>query len=117
MRSQTTVVDAPITADRHTDQRQAHRQPSNESAIVSVLGTPDQAVRGEILNISKGGTQLHLDEPLPVGSLISIAYNDNYLLGEVIYCHQKQRRWLVGIQVEHALFGVTAIAAIMNTAR
>ena len=88
------------------DQRKAKLQ----SAIVSVLGTVTPVFHGEILDLSDGGTQVWLDQPLPYASLVRINYDDNLLLGEVVYCQKEQAGWLVGIRVEHALLGVKALA-------
>jgi hypothetical protein len=88
------------------DQRKAQHQ----SAIVSVLGTVTPILHGEIQNLSEGGTQVWLAQPLPYASLVSINYNDNLLLGEMVYCQKEQAGWLVGIRVEHALLGVKALA-------
>lgn len=110
MRRQTMVVDAPITLDRQPDQRQAQRHQSSQSAIVSVLGTASQVFQGEIRNVSKRGTQLHLNQPLGTGSLLRIEYDNNLLLGEVVSCQQEQAGWVAGIRVEHALSGLTALA-------
>ena len=88
------------------DQRKAQRQ----SAIVSVLGTVTPVFHGEILDLSEGGTQVWLNQPLPYSSLVRVNYDDNLLLGEVVYCQKEQAGWLVGIRVEHALLGVQALA-------
>jgi PilZ domain-containing protein len=110
MRRQTMVVDAPITLDQQPDRRQAQRHQSSQSVIVSVVGTASQAVQGEIRNVSKRGTQLHLNQPLGTGSLLRIEYDNNLLLGEVVSCRQEQAGWVVGIRIEHALSGLTALA-------
>ncbi len=112
MRLQTMAADAPIALDPQTDQRQDQRHQLDQSATVSVLGTPSEILHGEIRNVSKGGTQIRLDQPLRYASLVKIDYNDNRLLGEVIYCVKEQAGWLVGIRVEHALFGLTSLASI-----
>ena len=88
--------------DQITDQRHQLRQ----SAVLSVLGTTTPVVRGEILNLSEGWTQIWLDQPLLYASLVRIEYDDNLLLGEVVYCQPEQAGWLVGISVEHALLGL-----------
>ena len=110
MRSQTRVVDAPVTLDQQLDQRQAQRHQLSQSAIVSVLGTGGQVLQGEIRNVSKGGTQHKLCKPIGAGSLLRIEYDNNLLLGEVVYCHQEQTGWVVGIRIEHVLSGLAALA-------
>jgi hypothetical protein len=112
MRLQPIVTDTPIALDRRADQRQDQRHQLNQSATVSVLGTANQALHGEIRNISEGGTQIRLDQPLRYASLVAIDYDDNRLLGEVIYCEKEPAGWLVGIRVEHALLGLSTLASI-----
>jgi hypothetical protein len=112
-----TLVDEPVSIDRELDQRQDQRQVERRQishpAIVSVVGRPSQDLHGMIRNVSEGGTQIRLDEPLPPGTLVRIEYDDNLLLGEVVYC-QREQSWLAGVRVEHGLFHLTALAAAMR---
>ena len=114
MRQQTVVVDAPTALDPQADQRQSQRHQLSQPAIVSVLGTATHSFHGEIRNVSEGGTQILLDQPIPYASLVTIDYDDNRLLGEVVYCQKEQAKWLVGIRVEHALLGLAALASIVD---
>lgn len=114
MRPQTIAVDAPSALDRQPDQRQTERHQLGQSAIVSVLGTASQLLQAEIRNVSKGGTQLQLPQPIAIGSLLRIEYDNNLILGEVVYCAQKQSVWVAGIRIEHALSGLTALADAMR---
>ena len=111
MRLQTTVADASVL-DRQTDQRQDQRHELNQSATVRVLGTASQVLHGEIRNVSNGGTQVRLDQPIQYASLVAIDYGDNRLLGEVVYCEKDRAGWLVGIRIEHALLGLAALSSI-----
>jgi hypothetical protein len=113
MRPQTIVVDAPVTLGQQPDQRQAERHQVSQSAIVSVVGTTGQVIQGEIRNVSKSGTQLQIDRRLGAGSLLRIEYDDNLLLGEVMYCQQEETSWVAGIRIEHTLTGLTALADAM----
>lgn len=112
------LVDEPVsldrTVDRGSDQRQAERRQISHPAIVSVAGTPGQVLHGVIRNVSEGGTQIRLDQTLPSSTLVKIEYDDNLLLGEVIYCQQEQSGWLVGVKIEHGLFELTALARAMQ---
>ena len=116
MRRQTIVLEAPVTVDQHSDQRQSQRHQLGQSAIVNVLGTAS-LLHGEIRNISKGGTQLRLDQPLRAGSLLRVEYDNNLLLGEVVYCQQEQAGWVVGFRIEHTMSGLTALADAMRGPR
>lgn len=106
------VVEAPIAPEHRADQRQAQRHEVNQPVVVSVLGTPSQVFHGEIRNISEGGIQLLLDQPVQYGSLVTIDYDDNRLLGEVVYCQKEQAHWLVGARIEHALLGLATLASL-----
>jgi hypothetical protein len=97
--------------NQRSDRRRARRQQLNQSATVSLLGTINEAVRGEIRNLSNGGAQIRLDQPVRSSSLVSIDYDNNRLLGEVVYCQKEQASWLVGIRIEHALSGLATPAS------
>jgi hypothetical protein len=112
MRLETIVADAPVALNQQTDQRRDQRHQLNLSATVNVLGTASQVLHGEIQNISNSGTQIRLGQPLRYASLVAIDYEDNRLLGEVVYCEKEQSGWLVGICVEHALLGLATLASI-----
>ena len=116
MRPQTIVVDAPIALDQQPDQRQTQRHQLSQPAIVSILGSVSQVVQGEIRNVSKGGTQLHLRQAIGTGSLLKIEYDNNLILGEVVYCLQEPNGWIAGIRIEHTLSGLTALADAMGGA-
>jgi hypothetical protein len=98
-----------LRLNHQPDRRRARRQELNQFAAVSILGTVNDAVQGEIRNVSTGGTQIRLNQPLRFGSLVAIDYDDNRLLGEVVYCLKEQDGWLVGIRVEHALSGLATL--------
>jgi len=115
MHLQAIDVDTPSRLDQEADQRQCPRRETFHPAVLHVLGTNIEVFHGEIRNISKGGTQVWLDQQLSCGTLVGIDYNDNRLLGEVVYCAQGQAGWLVGIRVEHALFGLKALASNWRT--
>ena len=112
MHLQPGVVDASIAPDRRADQRQTQRHEVNQPVVVSVLGTSGETFHGEIRNVSEGGTELLLDQPVPYGSLVTIDYDDNRLLGEVVYCQREEANWLVGVRVEHALLGLATLASL-----
>ncbi len=113
MRSQTIVVDAPLALDPQTDQRQSQRHELSHSAVVTMLGETTQVLQGEIRNVSKGGTQLYLAQPLGIGSLLRVDYANNLLLGEVMYCQRADTGWIAGLRIEHTLSGLTALGDAM----
>ena len=104
------LLDAPLVLAERPDQRRTSRQKLNQSAIVTV---GSRVLVGELRNVSAGGTQLRLGEPLPASMLIKVEYDDNLLLGEVVYCQQEESHWLIGLRIEHGLFGLKALAEAM----
>ena len=81
---------------------------------MTTVGTPDQVHRAQVRNLSEGGTQILLGEPLPPFTLVKIEYQDNLLLGEVVYCRQEEFGYLAGLRIEHALFGLAALSETMQ---
>lgn len=61
----------------------------------------------------ESGTQVRLDESLPLSTLVRIEYDDNLLLGEVISCRQAETGWLVECRIEHGLFHLTLLSDVM----
>ena len=108
------LVDEPIALDRKLEQRQTERREISYPAKITLLGTTPEILHGMVRNISEGGTQIRLDQPLPPPTLVKIEYEDNLLLGEVIYCEETQSGWLVGVRIEHGLFALTNIATVMQ---
>ena len=108
------LVDEPIVLDRKLEQRQTERREISHPAKVTLLGTTPEIVHGMVRNVSEGGTQIRLDQPLAPPTLVKIEYEDNLLLGEVIYCEETQTGWLVGVRIEHGLFALSAIADVMQ---
>jgi hypothetical protein len=107
------TADRQVPLEQQPDRRQTSRNQLSQSAVVSVHGT-GRLLHGEIRNLSEGGVQIRLDEPLRVNSLVKIEYDDKVLLGEVVYCRQEQAGWVLGLRVEHALLGSTDRADAMR---
>jgi len=106
------LIDAPLVLEERPDQRRTSRQKLNQTAMVTV-GSDSRVILGELRNVSAGGTQLRLSEPLSTSMLVRVECDDNLLLGEVVYCQQEESHWLVGLRIEHGLFGLKALADAM----
>src|SRR5689334_19148625 len=90
-----------LASTRNSDQRIAERRELSHPAKVTTVGTSQLVLHGQIRNLSEGGTQIRLEEPLPVFTLVRIEYDDNLLLGEVVYCQAEQNWWVAGFRIEH----------------
>jgi len=112
MRLQTMIMDAAV--DQRSDPRTARSAEFGRPAMVGVLGTTlVQILHGEIRNVCESGTQVRLDQPLPLSTLVRIEYDDNLLLGEVIACQPAETGWLVECRIEHGLFHLTLLSDVM----
>jgi hypothetical protein len=96
------------------EQRQTERREITHSAVVTLVGTPAGVLHGEIRNLSERGTQIRLSEPVPPFTLVRIEYDDNLVLGEVVYCLREDASWLAGLRIEHALFRLTSLSETMQ---
>ena len=108
------LVSDPEIRIATVEQRQSERSELKEWALVTIVGAADQVHRAEVRNLSEGGTQILMGEPLAPFTLVKIEYQDNLLLGEVVYCREEEFGYLAGVRIEHALFGLTALSEAMQ---
>jgi hypothetical protein len=111
--SLTTVdVDTPVRTPAGIEHRRSERFKVGCAAVVTVFG--GETLQGTLTNVGEGGAQLRLNQRVPPSSLLKIEYGDCILMGEVVYCQAEGSSCLVGIKVEHALFGLAALAIAMR---
>src|SRR5436305_10870502 len=77
---------------------------------ITIFGAPDIQMTARVKNVSGRGVGLELVSPLAIGAALKIALDDAILLGEVIYCRKQGRSYYAGIELEHALYGLTDLA-------
>jgi hypothetical protein len=60
------------------------------------------------------GKRLSLDasESVPVSTVISVEYDDQLFLGEVVICAETQQGWSLQIKVEQILTGLQSLMAL-----
>lgn len=114
VRESTVSEDVDQRPDQRPDQRKEQRHAVGHPAILSLVETPGLTLSGEIRDVSIGGTQIRLDQPVAPFTLVRIEYDDSLILGEIVYCLQDQSKWIMGIRAEHRLFGLTALAHSMQ---
>jgi hypothetical protein len=109
-------TDLQLSLEPQPDRRQAQRQQLVQSVEVSVLGT-DQLLHGVIRNLSEGGAQILLEQPLRVPSSVKIQYAGKLVAGEVVYCRQEQTGWLLGIHLVNASSGIPDRSNVAHRSR
>jgi hypothetical protein len=96
------------------NQRREARFAVDQPVEVVVFGSPDLHLQGRIQNASGQGIGLLLTQRLATGKTLKINLVDGILLGEVIYCQAQGENWYLGVELEHALFGLTELAEALR---
>ena len=81
---------------------------------VTVLGEAQLVTAGRLADLSGRGMCVKLDSQIPAGTLIRVEIDGTMLLGEVCYCNQDGVKWVIGLQVEHALTHSDDLARLMR---
>ena len=96
------------------NQRRESRFEVNQSVAITLFGSPDIRLVGRIRNLSGRGIGLELEGPVAPGTALKIELEDALLLGEVIYCRQDEASFYVGVELEHALTGLSELSRMVN---
>jgi hypothetical protein len=88
------------------DQRREPRFPVNQVLAVTLLATRTKH-HGSVKNASGRGLMLELPTPVWPGTAIQIDLPDALVLGEVVYCRKGHATWLLGIELDQMLQGLS----------
>lgn len=58
----------------------------------------DRPIGGQVVEVSREGMQLHVEEPIAVGSLVTIEMGNVIVLGDVRHCNSRQNYYTVGLR-------------------
>lgn len=83
--------------------RSEPRLPCNPTGIHAFVDGSDRPVAGKIVEVSRTGIQLQIDEAVPVGSRMTVKVGDTVLLGDVRHCRARDDRFTVGLQTSDVL--------------
>jgi PilZ domain len=95
------------------EQRREARLTADQPVCVTVLGQPDLHLPAQVKNVSGRGLGLKMAVSLDTGTAVKIVLEDAILMGEVIYSRSGDAGYYVGIELEHALYGLAELARIM----
>lgn len=79
--------------------------PTDEPAIIRVTSPPSTAFSGQVLDISKGGLKLRLDDPLDPGSLVQVELRNAMATAEIRYCEAALAGFHVGVRLDQVVLG------------
>src|ERR1017187_4955026 len=91
-------------------QRREPRFNADQSIWITLFGEPDIRLPARIKNVSVRGIGLELQGPVAIGTALKFEVDDALILGEVIYCREDEASFYVGVELEQALCGLTALA-------
>ena len=82
------------------DRRKGHRFPAQGTGHLTVDSAPAPAKQSKIVDVSRTGLQIELDEPLAVGSSIRLRLRGVIVSGEVGNCRlNAEGRYSLGISI------------------
>ena len=96
------------------NQRREPRFQIDQNLWITVFGEPDINLPARIKNVSARGIGLELQGPLATGSALKMEIDDSLLLGEVIYSRDDGGSFYIGVEFEHALYGLGDLAQVVR---
>ncbi|HVW10244.1 MAG TPA: PilZ domain-containing protein [Bryobacteraceae bacterium] len=78
--------------------RREPRLPCNPTGVRAYLKSLERQFTGNIVEVSRTGIQLQIDEAVPTGSVMTVEFGGTVLEGEVRHCEFRDGRFTVGIQ-------------------
>ena len=92
------------------EQRRETRFSANQVVPVTILGDPEINRTGIVKNASGRGLGLEMAFPVGIGTALKIHLPDAVLLGEAMFCRGQNGSYFVGVELQHALFGLTQLS-------
>jgi hypothetical protein len=92
------------------DRRREPRIRAYETVSLTVLGEAGYSTSANAIQLSSHGMRLVLDRPIPVNAAIKVVCDDWLGLGEVCYCKQERRHYVVDLQIDQVLVGLGDLA-------
>ncbi len=94
------------------DQRRQPRLDAAGPARVTLLGEARKQVGGRVINTSRQGIRLILEERVSPGALLAVEWADTEAMGEVCYCEETEGGFAVGVRLEHVLLHTAELARL-----
>ena len=94
--------------------RKQLRLPAEQTVQLTVLGTAEFLIIGQVVNVSGSGVRLLVDCPVEPGSQIQIDLGTSALIGEVRYCRAEEQKFALGIQLEKPINSVSDLTRVLH---
>lgn len=97
------------------DRRSDVRVTWDRAARVTALSGDGRQMQARTLDVSGRGVRILAPEPLEPGDAVKIEIDDALLLAEVCYCLPNEAGFMVGVEIDQALNGVSDLARLNRT--
>lgn len=91
------------------EQRKEPRFAANQSITVELLGKDARTETATVKNASSRGLAIELPNPIVPGTALKIDFEDSFVLAEAVYCHGESDSYLVGVELDQVLCGLSAL--------
>jgi hypothetical protein len=78
--------------------RREARLPCDPTGVHAHLKGSGRHFTGRIVEVSRTGVQIQIDEAVPVGSVMTVEFGGTLLTGDIRHCQPRDGRFTVGIQ-------------------
>ena len=99
------------------EQRRDTRIVLDQSVNLTILGDPEIRRTAKVKNVSGRGLGLEMAYPVGIGCALKIELADAVLLGEAMYCRGENGAYYVGVELEHALWGLSELSRAFQAFR
>jgi hypothetical protein len=84
--------------------RREQRLPCNPTGVHAQLKGSNRHFTGRIVEVSRTGVQIQIDEEVPVGSVMTVEFGDTILKGDIRHCEARDGHFTVGIQTNDVCY-------------
>ena len=94
-----------IQVDTETQlNRREPRLPCNPTGVDARLEGSDRLLTGRIVEVSRTGIQIQIDEAVPEGCVMTVEFGGTVLTGDIRHCEACDGRFTVGIQTTNVWY-------------
>ena len=91
------------------ENRREPRFEADQIVGITVLGESEAQLEARVKNASGRGLALETAGPVLPGTALKIEFKDSVVLGEAVYCRNGKSTYLVGVELDQVLCGLTEL--------
>jgi hypothetical protein len=91
------------------DNRREPRFEADQVVGISVLAECEAQLEARVKNASGRGLAIETSGPILPGTALKIEFKDTVVLGEAVYCRDGKGSYLVGVELDQVLCGLTEL--------